>query len=140
MDRLSKERRSRNMASIRSKDMRPEKLVRSLLHRLGYRFRIHRKDLPGTPDIVLPAYKTVVFVHGCFWHQHPEPSCINSRLPKSNIEYWHAKFQRNVNRDRKVLDDLIGLGWRVIIVWECETKNIDRLARRLDESIQDKKA
>jgi DNA mismatch endonuclease (patch repair protein) len=120
MDRISPEERSRIMSHIRSKDTKPEKRLRSLLHRLGFRFRLHRKDLPGTPDIVLPKYRTVIFVHGCFWHQHP--GCKKATLPRSNVEFWKNKLEKNIERDKEVEKKLIETGWNVIVIWECEIK------------------
>ena len=117
-DKLSTERRSWNMSRIRSKNTKPEIIVRSLLHRMGYRFRLQRKDLPGRPDIVLPKYKTVIFVHGCFWHQHPD--CIEASRPKSNITYWLPKLKANVDRDTRNRGLLQEQGWRVLRFWECE--------------------
>lgn len=108
------------MSRIRSKDTKPEKIIRSILHKLGFRFRINRKDLPGKPDIVLPKYKTVIFVHGCFWHQHE--GCKIASKPKSNSEYWKAKFTKNIERDKKTQEDLRVMGYRVIVIWECEVK------------------
>lgn len=129
MDRLSRERRSWNMSRIGSKDTRPELVVRSLLHRLGYRFRLHRSDLPGCPDIALPRYSTVIFVHGCFWHRHR--SCKYAYTPKSRVAFWQRKFEANVQRDRRNQAHLRKLGWVVRIVWECEVADTTRLARRL---------
>jgi len=117
------------MARIRGKDTKPELLVRSLLHRMGYRFRLYRKDLPGTPDIVLPRLRTVVFVHGCFWHRHKD--CKGTSTPKTHVDFWEAKFKRNVERDSRNRRDLRRLGWRYIVVWECETRNVCRLERKL---------
>lgn len=108
-DHLTKEKRSWNMSRIRSKNTKPEIIVRSLLHRAGYRFRLHRKDLPGKPDIVLPKYKTVIFVHGCFWHRHK--GCKRSNIPKSNKEYWIPKIQKNTKRDKIHYKSLIKDGW-----------------------------
>lgn len=119
MDKISTERRSWNMSQIRSKDTRPEMIVRSYLHRKGFRFRLHVKTLPGQPDIVLPKYKTVVEVRGCFWHKHE--GCKVSNNPLSNADYWQKKFQRNIERDKKNAKELYALGWRLIVVWECET-------------------
>jgi DNA mismatch endonuclease (patch repair protein) len=110
------------MRAIRSKGMKPESIIRRLAHALGYRFRLHRKDLPGKPDIVFPGRRAVVFIHGCFWHQHPDPSCKDSRLPKSNIDYWGPKLQRNKARDAENEAALLTLGWRVLIIWECQIK------------------
>lgn len=117
------------MSRIRSRDTTPERLVRSLLHRMGYRFRLHRKDLPGRPDIVLSRYRSVVLVHGCYWHRHPD--CRLAYTPKSNVEFWQAKFRENVSRDVRRSQELAALGWRVITVWECETRELKVLTERL---------
>ena len=119
MDRISKERRSWNMSRIRSKDTGPEKVVRSILHKNGFRFRLHRNDLPGKPDIVLPKHKTVIFVHGCFWHRHC--GCKYAYTPKSRKQFWIRKFSANVMRDKLMRSRLMRAGWHVCIVWECET-------------------
>lgn len=129
VDSVSPAQRSRNMARIRSRDTTPELLVRSLLHRAGFRFRLHRKNLPGTPDIVLPKHKTVIFVNGCFWHQHP--GCRRATLPKTNREYWIPKLLKNVVRDAKHLEQLKKANWRVLCLWECETTNRSDLAEKL---------
>ncbi len=121
------------MSRIRGKDTRPEMRVRSLLHRMGFRFRLHRKDLPGKPDIVLPAYGTVIFVHGCFWHRHP--GCRFAYTPKSRVDFWLTKFQRNVERHQEVEAELEALGWRVVVIWECETASEDQLQRRLYDEL-----
>lgn len=134
MDRLSKKERSWNMSRIRSKDTTPERTVRSILHRLGYRFRLHSRSLPGHPDLVLPRYQTVVFVHGCFWHRHPK--CQFAYTPKSRTEFWTAKFLGNIQRDRKVRRELRAMGWHVIIVWECELRNLQSVAERLDVELR----
>ena len=126
-DHLTVEQRSWNMSRIRAKDTKPELAVRSLLHRMGYRFRLHRRDLPGRPDIVLPKYKAVIFVHGCFWHQHS--GCRFSNLPKSRQDYWTQKLEGNVRRDRRHQRNLRKQGWKVFIVWECQTKNEDTLVK-----------
>ena len=119
-DAISKSARSRNMAAIRSTGTKPEMLVRSLVHRLGYRFRLHARDLPGKPDLVFRSRRKVIFVHGCFWHQHAKLSCKDGRAPKSNLGYWAAKFVRNVTRDARNIDALKALGFRVLVIWECE--------------------
>ncbi len=129
MDRISKEHRSWNMSRIRSRDTIPEREVRSLLHRLGYRFRLHRRDLPGRPDIVLPKYRTVIFVHGCFWHRHPR--CKYAYIPKSNRPFWEKKFKENLSRDRLVRRQLSRAGWRSVVVWECKLMDVGRLATQL---------
>jgi len=128
-DTLSKEQRSIVMSRIRSRDTKPEKIVRSLLHVMGYRFRLYRTDLPGKPDIVLPKFRTVIFVHGCFWHQHK--GCDRASLPKSNKRYWTPKLKRNVGRFYEVRNEYKKMGWRVIVFWECETKNDGKLVKRL---------
>jgi len=128
-DRLTKERRSWNMSRIRGKHTAPEKVVRSVLHKLGFRFRLHGKGLPGRPDIVLPKHRTVVFVHGCFWHRHK--SCRNCTTPTNRREWWLEKLNGNAARDRLHSIALRSLGWRVIVVWECETENTQALERSL---------
>lgn len=128
MDKLPPVRRSENMRRIRSHDTKPEVAVRKIVHALGFRFRLHRRDLPGSPDLVLPKYRAIIFVHGCFWHQHP--GCREGRLPSSNRDYWIGKLGRNVKRDRASLRMLRKLGWNVLIVWECEVGR-DVAARRL---------
>jgi DNA mismatch endonuclease (patch repair protein) len=128
-DHISKQKRSWNMSRITSKDTKPEIVVRFLLHSLGYRFRLHRKDLPGKPDIVLPKYKTVIFVHGCFWHRHE--GCKKATTPKSNMEYWLNKFARNISNDIRHKRELQELGWSVIVIWECETKNVQMIMDKL---------
>jgi DNA mismatch endonuclease, patch repair protein len=129
MDRLTPSQRSALMSKVRGKNTRPEELVRSLLHRMGFRFRLHRKDLPGTPDIVLPKYRTVIFVHGCFWHRHAD--CKKSSMPQTNKNFWGKKLARNVERDAEVAGELTRTGWRVLVVWECELKNPEVLSARL---------
>lgn len=121
-DNISPTRRSANMRAIRSKDMQPEMKVRSIAHAMGYRFRLHRKDLPGKPDMVFPSRRAVIFIHGCFWHQHPAPNCKDARPPKSNTAYWHPKLARNQARDGEHIAALQAQGWRVLVIWECQTK------------------
>lgn len=130
-DKLSAEHRSRNMAAIRSKGMKPERVVRSLVHGMGYRYRLHRKGLPGKPDLVFGPKRKVIFVHGCFWHQHDDPACKIARQPKSNLGYWNEKLSRNVNRDQRNQADLEGQGWSVLVIWECETKDVEALKAKL---------
>ena len=129
MDTLSRERRSWNMSRIRGRDTAPERLVRSILHGMGCRFRLNVSPLPGRPDIVLRKRRTVVLVHGCFWHRHPE--CKYAYTPKTNIEFWSRKFAENVERDRRTTAALKELGWRVITVWECEARITGKLRSRL---------
>lgn len=125
------------MAKVKGKDTRPEKYVRSILHNMGYRFRLHRKDLPGNPDIVLPKYKKVIFVHGCFWHGHK--GCSRANRPKSNNVFWDEKLSKNVERDQKNQAKLLELGWSFQVVWQCEIKkkNIDDLANKLSDFLNE---
>jgi len=125
MDRLTKEHRSWNMSRIKGKNTKPELRVRKMIHKMGYRFRLHRQDLPGCPDIVLPKYGTVIFVHGCYWHRHK--GCRLAYTPKSRVAFWTEKFEGNVERDRKHKDELRKLGWNVGVIWECETQDHDIL-------------
>ncbi|MCL4305294.1 DNA mismatch endonuclease Vsr [bacterium] len=126
---VSRSQRSRNMSRIRSKDTQPELRVRSILHCMGYRFRLHDANLPGKPDIVLKSHRVVVFVNGCFWHQHER--CRRASMPLTNTEYWGTKLKRNVLRFREVCEVLTTMGWKVVIVWECETKEDYKLRRLL---------
>ncbi|QQN74704.1 very short patch repair endonuclease [Croceicoccus sp. YJ47] len=128
-DKLTPERRSENMRRIRSKDTKPELIVRRMLHGLGYRYRLHRRDLPGKPDLVFGPRRKVIFVHGCFWHQHAE--CREGRTPGSNTGYWAPKLARNVERDEAARIALDGMGWSSATVWECEIADLDALAARL---------
>lgn len=133
-DRLSTEQRSWNMSRIRGKDTRPELLVRSLIHRMGYRFRLHVDGLPGKPDVVLPRLRTVIFVHGCFWHRHT--SCPKAYTPKSRIDFWQKKFESNVARDQRAASAIAAMGWRVLTVWECELDDMSKLRRRLRAALR----
>ena len=135
MDIISEERRSWNMSRIKGKDTKPELVVRSILHKMGYRFRLHRKELPGKPDIVLPKYKTVIFVHGCFWHRHKK--CKFAYTPKSRVKFWKDKFAETVKRDKQHLKQLKENGWEVFIVWECETKDMDKLKKIINKISQE---
>lgn len=121
--------RSRNMAAIRGRDTTPELEVRRILHRLGFRFRLHRRDLPGTPDIVLPRFQTVIFVHGCFWHRHPE--CRFTTNPKTRRDFWEAKFSQNIERDKRNYTALGNAAWNIVVVWECELRDKVALEARL---------
>ena len=123
------EQRSRNMSAIKSKNTKPEIKVRKILHSMGYRFRLHSKDLPGSPDIVLPKYKTVIFVHGCFWHRHE--NCKYASTPKTRPEFWNKKFKENIKRDSEIQDKIKNLDWRSVVIWECETKNIENLRDKI---------
>jgi DNA mismatch endonuclease (patch repair protein) len=121
------------MARVKSRDTGPEKVVRSILFRLGYRFRLHRRDLPGTPDIVLPGRNTAIFVHGCFWHQHA--ACAQAIRPASNRSYWDGKLDRNKSRDVANRRKLARLGWKVVVVWECQLNRPETLIRRLKKAL-----
>ncbi|WP_315761762.1 DNA mismatch endonuclease Vsr [Bradyrhizobium sp. SZCCHNS2005] len=127
--------RSANMARIGPRDTAPELAVRRALHRLGYRFRLHRADLPGKPDVVLPRHRTVFLIHGCFWHQHP--GCRFAYMPKSRVEFWRRKFEGNVARDARVQKALEEGGWKVRVVWECETRDQGALNRLLQRALRD---
>ena len=131
MDKISRERRSENMRRIRSANTKPEMEVRRLVHKLGYRYRLHKKGLAGKPDLVFSGRQKVVFVHGCFWHQHPDPACVDARLPKSRREYWVPKLERNQQRDAENATALSNEGWQYLIVWECQLKDIDRLTKAI---------
>jgi DNA mismatch endonuclease (patch repair protein) len=129
------EQRSRNMAAIRSKDTKPEMIVRRIAHRLGYRFRLHRRDLPGTPDLIFPRLRKIINIHGCYWHMH---ACRWGRVvPKTNASFWQIKRSGNVERDRRNLRQLRRQGWKVLTVWECETKNRERLIARVARFLAD---
>ena len=134
MDVHAPEQRSFNMSRIRSKNTKPELLVRRLLHHMGYRFRLHRRDLPGSPDVVLPRYHVLIYVHGCFWHRHE--GCRFATTPSTNTEKWQRKFQENILRDHKNREDAQRLGWRSIVVWECEPRDLEHLAFRLDAFLE----
>jgi len=130
-DTISKQRRSELMSRIRSKNSKVELLVRSLVHRMGYRFRLHRKDLPGKPDLVFAGRRKVIFVHGCFWHWHPDPNCKQARMPKSRQEFWRPKLEGNRRRDRENRQKLIELGWEVLEIWECEARDPEKIQSRI---------
>ena len=136
MDIVDSATRSRMMSGIQSKNTKPEMLVRRYLHAQGFRYRLHTRELPGSPDLVLPKYRVVIFVHGCFWHRHA--SCRFATQPSSNIERWETKFQINVERDARNVAALQAAGWRVLVVWECELKReplhrLQRLAREITQ-------
>lgn len=121
--------RSANMRAIRSKDMRPELAVRYLVHQIGYRYRLHTANLPGKPDLVFASRRKVIFVHGCFWHAHKD--CKAAHVPKSNLGYWAPKLERNRTRDDKNIEDLVAIGWKPLVVWECEIRDQEELMKRL---------
>ena len=128
-DHVTADRRSYIMSRVGQKDTKPELVLRRALHRLGYRFRLHRRDLPGSPDIVFPSRKKVVFVHGCFWHGH---GCRWGRLPKSRPEYWRPKIETNKERDKRVLTELQEAGWEPLVVWQCELRDIKGTVDRVE--------
>lgn len=128
-DVFERDKRSEIMSSIRGRNTKPELVVRRIAHRLGFRFRLHRKDLPGRPDIVFPRYRAVIMVHGCFWHRHP--NCKYAYSPKSRVQFWEKKFNDNVARDRRNEVALSDLDWKTMIVWECETKDHAAVAARI---------
>ena len=128
-DIVDSDKRSEMMSGIRSRDTKPELIVRGIAHRLGFRFRVHRRDLPGSPDIVFPKHQAVIMVHGCFWHRHPD--CQYASTPKTRVQFWENKFEGNVVRDRRSQSALRHLGWRVLVIWECETKDHDAVAARI---------
>lgn len=131
MDVLTPEQRKKCMSRIRSKDTKPEFVVRRIAHKIGFRFRLHRKDLPGKPDLTFPSRKKVVFVHGCFWHRHD--GCKLASQPKSRQDYWEPKFARTVERDKQAQEFLRKMGWKFLIIWECETKNPEKVEITLNK-------
>lgn len=135
MDVLSREKRSQIMASVKSSDTKPEMLVRRYLHAHGFRYGLHNRKLPGSPDIVLRKYKTVIFINGCFWHGHE--GCKYYRLPKSNIEFWQTKLERNRQRDIETVKALKTKGWRVITIWECELRTFIQRSETLIQLVKD---
>lgn len=134
IDIVDRRRRSELMANIRGWDTAPERAVRRIAHRMGLRFRLRRRDLPGRPDLVLPKHRLAVFVHGCFWHQHE--GCQYAHIPKTRTGYWKLKFTRNVMRDKENEESLRSLGWRVVVVWECEVGDEDGVGKRLRAAIR----
>lgn len=133
LDPFSPEERAEVMRAVRSQNTTPELSVRSLLHQLGFRFRVHRSDLPGRPDIILPRYRTVIFVHGCFWHRHP--GCVRASTPATRQDYWLPKFARTVARDQCNQLSLRDLGWNVVVVWECEVRSLSEKPETITRQI-----
>ncbi len=131
MDTLSKEERSERMSRVRSKNSAAEMRLRRLIHGMGFRYRLHVRSLPGTPDLVFPSRRAVIFMHGCFWHRHD--NCHLARLPKSRMDFWGQKLEANKQRDRKNEELLRKLGWRVLVVWECQMKDIDTVSAIVKE-------
>lgn len=137
MDTLTPEQRSERMGRIKGKDSKPEMMVRRLVHGMGLRYRLHRKDLPGKPDLILPKHRAVIFVHGCFWHRHHDPACALARMPKTRLEFWEPKLEANRLRDIRNKETLEALGWRVLVVWECEVKDPLRISGIVREFVGD---
>lgn len=136
MDTRTPAQRRRIMQAVKGKDTQPEMVVRKILHRLGYRYRLHRRDLPGRPDIALVSRQKAIFVHGCFWHGH---GCPKGRLPRSRLEYWAPKIEANAQRDRVKTAELEAMGWDVLIVWQCEMRDLPQLERRLQHFVDGRK-
>ncbi|HOD27662.1 MAG TPA: DNA mismatch endonuclease Vsr [Syntrophales bacterium] len=134
-DIFSKEKRSWIMSRVKGRDTKPEMLVRSFVHRMGFRFRVHRRDLPGNPDIVLPRYGKVIFVHGCFWHGHNR--CPRSKRPATNKSFWNKKLDANIERDKRFRRELRRMGWKLLVVWQCETHNPEKLLGKLERFLYD---
>ena len=134
-DVFSKEKRSWIMSRVKGRDTKPEILVRSLVHLMGFRFRIHRRDLPGNPDIVLPRYGKVIFVHGCFWHGHKR--CPRSKRPSTNKGFWNKKLDENIERDKRFRRKLRRMGWKVLVVWQCEIRKPEKLLGKLERFLHD---
>ena len=132
-DTLTSKERSERMSRVRSADTIPEMFVRRLVHGMGYRYRLHRRDLPGTPDLVFPSKRRVIFVHGCFWHRHPDSGCALARLPKSRLDFWKPKLEGNRERDVKNQRGLRDLGWNVLVIWECQLRDVGMLRARIEE-------
>lgn len=137
MDTLTPEQRSERMSRVRSKDTKPELTVRRLVHGMGFRYRLHARDIPGQPDLVFPSRRKIIFVHGCFWHRHG--TCKNTRWPKSRLDFWKPKLEVNRARDAAIRRTLRQLGWQVLVVWECQLKNPDRTAERISSFLASQK-
>jgi len=131
MDTLTKRQRSERMSLVRYKDTKPEMVVRRLTHSMGYRYRLHPSELPGKPDLAFASRRKVIFVNGCFWHRHPDPRCKLARLPKTKLDFWRPKLEGNRRRDVLKLRQLRRLGWKALVVWECQIKNLESLASRI---------
>lgn len=135
-DTLTPSARSERMRRVRGGDTRPELLVRRLIHSMGYRYRLHARELPGRPDIVFRKRKRAIFVHGCFWHRHPDPSCKRARLPKTRLDFWLPKLDGNRRRDAANVERLEATGWRVLLVWECELRDSEQVRNTLRRFIE----
>lgn len=136
MDTLTPVERSERMSKVRSTDTELEMLVRRLVHRMGYRYRLHRNDLPGKPDLVFAGRRKVIFIHGCFWHRHDDPACRLARLPKSRLDFWLPKLSANAERDAKTQARLEESGWRVMTIWECQVRDTEALKRKISEFLE----
>ena len=136
MDTLTPRERSERMGRIRGRDTKPEMRVRRLVHAMGYRYRLHRNDLPGKPDMVFGPKRKIIFVHGCFWHRHPSPKCKLARLPKSRLEFWRTKLDANRLHDIANIRKLKALGWKVLIVWECESAKTEHLENKISRFLE----
>jgi len=137
VDRVSSEKRSEIMRSVGTEDTGPELIVRSATHRLGFRFRLHDRKLPGKPDLVLPRWRTVIFVHGCFWHRHED--CKKATTPRSNVDFWKKKFSANITRDVRNREELQRQGWRIVVVWQCEVPSLDAAVQLLRRRLPTRK-
>lgn len=137
MDSLTKSERSERMGRIKGSDTKPELVVRKLTYAMGFRYRLHDRRLPGRPDLVFASRKKLIFVHGCFWHRHKREDCKLARLPKSRLDFWLPKLEANSARDSRVLQELDALGWKVMVVWECELKDKAALAARIKEFLEE---
>jgi DNA mismatch endonuclease (patch repair protein) len=137
MDTLSPSERSERMSRVRSAHTKPELAVRKLVHSMGFRYRLHRKDLPGKPDLAFTSRRKVIFIHGCYWHQHPDPACRLARLPKSRLEFWLPKFEANRKRDADVLKQLHQAGWKTLVIWECQIRDTETLRRTIAVFLSD---
>ena len=136
MDRVSASKRSEIMRNVKCKNTTPEMTVRRLIYAMGYRYRLHQKNLPGTPDLVFKGRKKVIFIHGCFWHGH---HCKKGKLPKTNIVYWENKIKKNIERDKTNYDKLKKLNWEILVIWACEIRNIDNLTIKIDYFLNNKR-
>jgi DNA mismatch endonuclease (patch repair protein) len=130
-DTLTPSQRSERMSRVRGQGTKPEMIVRRLVHGMGFRYRLHSRELPGTPDLVFPGRGKAIFVHGCFWHRHPDPSCKLARMPKSRLDFWQPKLQGNRARDLRHRRELEALGWRILVVWECQMRDKEQLENKL---------
>ena len=138
MDSLTASQRSERMSRVRSRDTKPEIVVRKLLHRLGYRYRLHATGIPGSPDIIFRRKRKAIFVHGCFWHRHDDPSCKLARMPKSRLDFWAPKLESNRLRDQRIASELDALGWQSFVVWECELRHTEQLENKLVDFLEDR--